>query len=57
MEGFHEMRSDQRVGAVGRMTSRQICEVTVVISIVIGVYSPSSFSRELKVFFFSSTDF
>ena len=36
---------------MGRVTSGQICEVTVVNSTVTGVYSLSSFSRELKVFF------
>ena len=50
------MRSGQRVGAVGRMASGQLCERTVVISIVTGAYSLSGLSRELK-FFLSSTDF
>lgn len=50
MEEFHEMRSSQRVGAVGRMTSGRICDVTVAV-IVTGVYSLSSLSLELKVFF------
>jgi len=49
MEGFHDMRSGQRVGAVGRVTPWQLREVTV-IGIVTGVYSLSSLLRELKVF-------
>jgi len=43
------MRSGQRVGAVGRVISGQVCEVTR-IRIVTGVYSLSSLSRELKLF-------
>ena len=42
------MRSGQRVGAVGRVTPWQLCEVTVIG--IVTVYSLSSLSRELKVF-------
>jgi glucose uptake protein GlcU len=44
------VRSGQLVGAVGRMTSGRLSEVTVVISIITGVYTLSSLSRKLKVF-------